>query len=113
MDTTTPDAPAPVPALVLAEDKIYQLLSHPGRRTILQRMTSGGTFAAGDLIHGGRVKRDAMSKQLQLLTDAGLLQHTKDPRDGRRFAYTLTPGIVIRKTAAGTEMDFGCCVMRW
>ena len=113
MDTPAPPAPSPVPAPVLAEDLIYELLAHPGRRAILRRMSQGGSFAAGDLAAAGPLKRDAMGKQLALLADAGILTSTKDPRFRRRFAYTLVPGITGRKTDAGWEMDFGCCVMRW
>jgi len=113
MDTPVLPAPSPVPAPVLAEDLLYELLSHPGRRAILRRVLQGGSFAAADLTTGGPLARDAMGKQLALLAEAGLLKSTKDPRFGRRFAYTLVPGIPQRKTDAGWEMDFGCCVMRW
>ena len=113
MDTPVPPAPVPVTVPVLAEDKIYELLSHLGRRAVLRRMAQGGSYAAGDLTGGGPLKRDAMGKQLALLADAGLLKSVKDPRDARRFAYTLVPGVMQRKTDVGWEMDFGCCVMRW
>ncbi len=113
MDPTSPPAPAPVPAPVLSEDLIYELLAHPGRRAILRKLASGGSFAALDLAVAGPNRRAAMNKQLQALAAAGLLRHARDPRHGRRFVYTLVPGVAFRKTDAGWEMDFGCCVMRW
>ena len=102
-----------MPAPVLPEDVIYEMLAHPGRRSILRRLSAGGSFAALDLSIAGPNRRDAMNKQLQALAAAGLLRHERDPRHGRRFVYTLVPGVTGRKTDAGWEMDFGCCVMRW
>ncbi len=113
METSAPAAPPPVPVPVLPEDKIYKLLSDPGRRRILLRLSDGRSYSAGDLVMAGPLRQDAMRKQLDALKSAGILRSTLDPRYRRRHVYTLVPGIVQRKTDAGWEMDFGCCVMRW
>jgi len=113
METTSPASPLLPAAPVISEDKLYELLSHPGRRAILRKLSSGGSFIAGDLTAGGQLPRSAMNKQLQALAAAGLLRHAVDPRNRRRFAYTIVPGIAGRKTETGWELDFGCCVMRW
>jgi DNA-binding transcriptional ArsR family regulator len=113
MDTPVPEPPPAVPVCPIAEDLLYEILSHPARRAILRRAALGETCVAGDLTTGGAVPRDAMNKQLQVLAAAGLLQHQVDPRNRRRYCYTLVPGPVLRRTPAGSELDFGYCVLRW
>lgn len=113
METSTPPAP-PAPATSpIREDLLFELLAHPGRRAILRRAARGEPCIAGDLSASGVQRRAAMNKQLQTLAAAGLLRHTVDPRNKRRYCYTLVPGPVYRRTPDGGELDFGCCLLRW
>lgn len=113
METSPTDPQPPAAMCPIAEDLLYDLLSHPARRAILRAASSGKPCVAGDLTSGGQLPRDAMNKQLQALAAAGLLKHAVDPQNRRRFCYTLVPGPIRRQTPTGWELDFGCCVMRW
>ena len=61
-------------------------------------MCSGGLCAAGSGASG--------------LCDARLLVTTLDPTDKRRTHYALAPEVPLVKTERGTELDFGCRVLR-
>ncbi len=41
-----------------------------------------------------------------------LVRMARDPHDERRQLYTLDPSVIVRRTDAGLELDFGCCLVR-
>ena len=69
-------------------DAVFMALSDPTRREVLRRLADGPanpTELAGEL----PVSRQAVSKHLEVLREAGLVAGS---RDGREHRYHLTPG---------------------
>lgn len=60
-------------------DRIFGALSDAKRRAILQRLTEGDA-TVGELAEPFRVSRQAISKHLVVLEDAGLVERTPDGR---------------------------------
>jgi DNA-binding transcriptional ArsR family regulator len=105
-------APAPAPQPV-SEDVIYDALSFPTRRRVLRVLADGTGRTAVQLSGGGPKEQDTLLKNLNVLRNAGLLRTEPNPANKRRQLYFLNPAIKVTKTDTGTEMDFGCCVMRF
>ena len=85
-------------------DAVFTALSDPTRREVLRRLADGPanpTELAGAL----PVSRQAVSKHLEVLRDAGLVAGA---RDGREHRYHLTPGPMA--DAASWMADVG---RRW
>ena len=57
------------------------------------------------------LRLDATLKHLTTLRDAGLLTAMPDRVDRRRMLYSLSPSVPVVKTAMGTAIDFGCCLL--
>lgn len=85
-------------------DAVFMALSDPTRRKVLRRLAEGPanpTELAGEL----PVSRQAVSKHLEVLREAGLVASA---RDGREHRYRLTPAPMA--DAASWMADVGA---RW
>ena len=63
-------------------------LADPTRRSLLERLSTGGPSTATDLADGMPVTRQAVVKHLQALVEAGL---PAAERRGREVRYRATP----------------------
>jgi DNA-binding transcriptional ArsR family regulator len=72
-------------------DRIFRALADPSRRAILDRLTDGEANVA-ELVAAGRVTQSAVSQQLRILRDAGLVQQR---RSGRNNYYTLRAAALL------------------
>jgi DNA-binding transcriptional ArsR family regulator len=69
-------------------DGIFEALGDPGRRALVEAVAARGDATATELAASLPVTRQAVSKQLAALADAGLLRST---RAGRETRYQVTP----------------------
>jgi len=69
-------------------DGIFEALGDPGRRALVEAVAARGDATATELAAQLPVTRQAVSKQLVALADAGLLRST---RSGRENRYAVTP----------------------
>jgi DNA-binding transcriptional ArsR family regulator len=69
-------------------DGIFEALGDPGRRALVEAIAVRGDATATELAASLPVTRQAVSKQLAALADAGLLRST---RAGRETRYQVTP----------------------
>jgi len=69
-------------------DLVFDALGDPGRRSLVQQIAARGDATATELAAELPVTRQAVSKQLSALADAGLLRAT---RSGRETRYEVTP----------------------
>jgi DNA-binding transcriptional ArsR family regulator len=69
-------------------DGVFAALGDPGRRSLVETVAARGSATATELAAGLPVTRQAVSKQLAALADAGLLRAT---RAGRETRYEVTP----------------------
>ena len=69
-------------------DGIFEALGDPGRRALVEAVAARGDATATELAASLPVTRQAVSKQLAALADAGLLHAT---RAGRETRYEVTP----------------------
>lgn|GEM_PF-6542439 len=105
-------SPAPVgTAVSWNPDVIFTLLGQPVRRRLLMTLAAGGGFAASSLQGGVGHRLDATLKHLTRLQKAGVLVASPDRVDKRRMLYRLAPSVPVVKTATGTAIDFGCCLL--
>jgi DNA-binding transcriptional ArsR family regulator len=70
-------------------DHVFAALGDPGRRALIEAVAARGNATATELAAELPVSRQAVSKQLATLADAGLLHAT---RAGRETRYEVTPG---------------------
>ncbi|SDJ59905.1 ArsR/SmtB family transcription factor [Natronorubrum texcoconense] len=70
-------------------DAIFGALAHPTRRTLIEQL-AGGPKSVGDLAEPHDVSLAAVSKHLQVLEDAGLIEVEQDGRV-RRCYLDATP----------------------
>ena len=68
---------------------IFSALSDPNRRYVVEALAERGEATATELASELPVTRQAVSKHLGALEDAGLVEGT---RAGREVRYRLTPG---------------------
>ena len=68
-------------------DAVFGALSDPTRRAVMSRLADGPATPT-DLADGLPVSRQAISKHLEILREAGLV---RSHREGREHRYTLTP----------------------
>jgi len=108
-NTLPPATVGPVPAW--NPDVIFTLLGQPVRRRLLVTLASGGAFAASSMQGGVGRRLDATLKHLTRLQKAGFLVASPDRVDKRRMLYGLAPSVPVIKTATGTAIDFGCCLL--
>jgi DNA-binding transcriptional ArsR family regulator len=69
-------------------DGVFEALGDPGRRALVEAVAARGDATATELAAQLPVTRQAVSKQLVALADAGLLRST---RSGRENRYEVTP----------------------
>lgn len=69
-------------------DGVFEALGDPGRRALVEAVAARGDATATELAASLPVTRQAVSKQLAALADAGLLRST---RAGRETRYQVTP----------------------
>ena len=68
-------------------DRSFLALSHPVRRTIIERL-SAGPATVGEATQGLGISKPAVTKHLKLLEEAGALTRTVE---GRTHRLTLVP----------------------
>jgi DNA-binding transcriptional ArsR family regulator len=83
-------------------DAVFSALSDPTRREVIRRLSDGGPTTLGELAALLPVTRQAVSKHLVVLEEAGLVQSSGDPR---RRRYRLTPRPLA--DAMGWMVDVG------
>ncbi len=92
---------------------VFGALSDPTRRALLASIASHPAATATELAADLPISRQAVVKHLGALTDAGLLDRTKE---GREVRYQFTPGplsdAVDWMTAVGAEWDERLGVLR-
>ena len=69
-------------------DAVFSALADPSRRFVLETLATHGTATPTELAAGLPVTRQAVTKHLTALRDAGLVEAS---RAGRETRYTLTP----------------------
>jgi len=69
-------------------DGVFAALGDPGRRALVEAVAARGNATATELAAELPVTRQAVSKQLAALAEAGLLRST---RSGRETRYAVTP----------------------
>ena len=110
--------PFPVPNVVPAEpaalnaNEVFSILGNEKRRRLLVALADGVGRAASQLAPLISRTQDATMKHLLEMKAARLVTMARDPVDERRQLYTLSPAVQVRRTEAGLEMDFGCCLIR-
>jgi DNA-binding transcriptional ArsR family regulator len=72
----------------MREDSVFSALSDPNRRLLLQRLAGRESASLSELAGQLPVTRQAVSKHLAALGEAGLVAAT---RVGRETRYRLTP----------------------
>ncbi len=72
-----------------AADNLFSALADPTRRTIIERLVSGGSSTATMLAGELTISRQATAKHLNHLEVSGL---AVSQRVGRETRYTLNPG---------------------
>jgi DNA-binding transcriptional ArsR family regulator len=63
-------------------DRSFLALSHPARRTIVERLAEGPA-TVGDASRGLRLSKPAVSKHVRVLEDAGLISRQVEGREHR------------------------------
>jgi DNA-binding transcriptional ArsR family regulator len=72
------------------QDAVFQALADPTRRRLLLTLSASGPATLSELSADMPVSRQAISKHLALLRDAGLVAGRGDVR-GRRYEITPAP----------------------
>jgi DNA-binding transcriptional ArsR family regulator len=72
-------------------DRSYLALSHPVRRTILERLARGPA-TVGEATHGVFVSKPAVSKHLRVLENAGVISRHVE---GRTHLLSLRVGALV------------------
>jgi DNA-binding transcriptional ArsR family regulator len=73
-------------------EEVFAALADPSRRTILAVLASRGPATATDLAARLPISRQAITKHLVLLTEAGLV--VAEPGERRRVRYRLLSGSI-------------------
>ena len=84
---------------------VFAALADPTRRAVLRELGSASTVTASALAEGMPMTRQALTKHLRALADAGLVVAT---RSGRETHYRAVPGAL--DDAVGWMVDAGA---RW
>lgn len=82
-------------------DAVFSALSDPTRRAVLRRLADGPASPT-ELAGGLPVSRQAVSKHLEVLRHAGLVESA---RAGREHRFSMTPGPLA--DAAGWMAEVG------
>jgi|SRR5439155_5197288 len=73
----------------MSEDRVFSALSDPSRRQLIETLAGREEASLSELAAELPVTRQAVSKHLAALGDAGLVTAS---RSGRETRYRLTPG---------------------
>ena len=73
------------------DERIFHALAEPARRAILVRL-GGGEAHVGALVSHLNISQSAVSQQLRILRDAGLVQ---ERREGRRHYFSIRPEALV------------------
>lgn len=88
--STHPDHPGhPRPPGLPTADAVLGALGDPTRRAVLEAVATGGPLTATELSGPTGISRQAVSKHLGVLEQAGLVHAT---RVGREARYEVVPG---------------------
>jgi DNA-binding transcriptional ArsR family regulator len=82
-------------------DAVFAALADPTRRGIYRALAGGGADTASDLARGLPISRQAVSKHLAALADAGLVA---SQRNGRETHYRPTPEPLAEVSAWMSEV---------
>jgi DNA-binding transcriptional ArsR family regulator len=82
-------------------DAVFAALADPTRRGIYRALAGGGADTASDLARGLPISRQAVSKHLAALAEAGLVA---SERNGRETHYRPTPAPLADAAAWMTEV---------
>lgn len=80
------------PDLEAIAEQVFTALADPTRRAILAALATGGPATATDLAATLPITRQAITKHLALMAEAGLV--TPEPGERRRVRYRLRPAPV-------------------
>jgi DNA-binding transcriptional ArsR family regulator len=90
----------------MPEDSVFSALSDPGRRRLVETLAGRESASLTELASQLPVSRQAVSKHLKALGDAGLVSAS---RAGRETRYRLTPAALAEAIAwmerVGTQWD--------
>ncbi len=90
----------------MSEDSVFSALSDPSRRRLLETLAGRESASLTELAAGLPVSRQAVSKHLSALGEAGLVTSA---RAGRETRYRLTPGALGEAVAwierVGSQWD--------
>jgi DNA-binding transcriptional ArsR family regulator len=90
----------------MREDSVFSALSDPSRRQLLESLAACDSASLTELAAQLPVTRQAVSKHLAALSDAGLVEGR---RAGRETRYRLTPEPLVDALAwmerVGSEWD--------
>src|SRR5262245_19007624 len=75
----------------VAPDMVLASLADPTRRAIFERLCRYGEHTVAMLTGHAGVSQPAVSKQLAVLRQAGLVRDRRDREDGRQTRYSARP----------------------
>ncbi|MEC5398089.1 ArsR/SmtB family transcription factor [Uliginosibacterium sp. H1] len=106
---SSPSSPAGVSGLVRASDTlagVFAALGDPTRLKLVAVLCAGGAFSIAQLTAGTEISRQAVTKHLQVLSDAGVV---RDVKMGRERLWQLEPAQIEEARrmleAIGREWD--------
>ncbi|HEX7153988.1 MAG TPA: metalloregulator ArsR/SmtB family transcription factor [Thermoanaerobaculia bacterium] len=79
-------SPRPASAALLRSAPIFAALGDPTRLHVVSRLSGGGPMSIAQLTEGVEVTRQAVTKHLEVLAEAGLV---RDFRQGRERVWEL------------------------
>jgi hypothetical protein len=100
---------------------IFSVLNARPRRRLLFALALRSPQSAADLMHVGKADGrcngnysyvDSTSKHLNVLVAAGLVVREEDMQEGRRWLYSLAPGLDITVEGDRKVFDFGFIAAR-
>lgn len=94
-------------------EPVFDALADPTRRQVIRRLSESGALTPTEIASDLPVSRQAVSKHLSALSDAGLVA---SERAGREIRYTLTPQpmshLVTWLADVGAEWDERLAALR-
>ena len=99
-----------IPATQWDQELVFTTLADANRRRLFLSLVRNGAQTA-DSLKGSQPVSSA-TKHLAVMREAGLVEISENPRDGRRYLYRLTPKVPVTKTEKGAVVDFGFCMFR-
>jgi len=83
------------------DDELWSVIAEPSRRRVLDLLVSNGEASAWRLAGHVPFSRQAVSKHLAVLEEAGFVGHRKQ---GREVLYQVEPDRLHQATRAMTEL---------